>query len=126
MPKVIKELHYYISNDTYHDILFVQHCSIMHWKFLSDQGCIPTNHIVWSDGCYGQFKSSRSWCFLSRYPSLTTPESCPYGCQMIWNFFMIRHRKGEMDGFGTLLKREIKKEQIKPLGQKLQNAREVV
>jgi hypothetical protein len=45
---------------------------------------------------------------------------------MIWNFFVIRHGKDDMDGFGALQKKEIKKEQIKPLGQKLQNAREMV
>ncbi len=43
---------------------------------------------------------------------------------MIWNFFATGHGKGEVDGYGALLKREGK--EIKPLGQKLQNAREVV
>jgi hypothetical protein len=123
MLKVIKELHYYISHDTYHDIIFMHHCFIMHWKFLSDQGCTPIEHIVWNNDCFEQFKSSRLWYFLSDYPSLTTFESCSSGCQMIWNFFAIGHGKGEVDGYGALLKREGKK--IKPLGQKLQNAREV-
>jgi len=125
MPKVIKELHYYISDDTLHNIIFVHHYFIMHWKFLSDQGCTPTEHIMWSNGCFKQFKSSKTWYFLSQYPNLTTSESCSFRCQMIWNFFAIKHKKGEVGGFEALLKREIRKEQIKPLGQKLQNAKEV-
>ncbi len=110
MPKVIKNLHYYISYDTFHYTLFVQQCFIMHWKFLLDQGCTPIEHIVWNDGCFGQFKSSKTCYFWSHYPSLTTSESCPFGCQMIWNFFATRHEKGKVDGFGALLKRKIRKE----------------
>lgn len=109
MPKVIKKLHYYISYDTFDDIIFVQHCFIMHWKFLSYQGCIPIEHIM-NDGCSGQFKSKITWYFWSHYPSLTTFESCPFGCQMIWNFFVTRHEKNKVDGFGALLKRKIIKE----------------
>jgi hypothetical protein len=41
---------------------------------------------------------------------------------MIWNFFVIGHGKGEVDGYRALLKRELRKEQIKPHGKKLQNA----
>jgi hypothetical protein len=29
--KFIIEYHYYLSNDTEHDILFVQHCFELHW-----------------------------------------------------------------------------------------------
>jgi len=38
---------------------------------------------------------------------------------MIWNFFTTDHGKGEMDGAGTLFKHEVKKEQLKPRGQKI-------
>jgi hypothetical protein len=37
--KVVKELHYYVSNDTSHDTLQVQDYFMLHWKFLQDQGC---------------------------------------------------------------------------------------
>jgi hypothetical protein len=40
---------------------------------------------------------------------------------MIWNFFAIGHGKGEVDGARTLLKREVRKEQIKPQGKTLWN-----
>jgi hypothetical protein len=48
------------------------------------------------------------------------------GCEMVWNFFATGHGKGEVDGTGALLKREVKAEQIKPQRMKLQNAREIV
>lgn len=127
-PNVIRELHYYISNDTCHDTLLVQHCFMLHWQFLKDQGCSPTKHIVWNDGCFGQFKSSRAWYFVSCYSSLITSEFLPIGCHMIWSFFATGHGhgKGEVDGFGALMKIELRKDQIKPHGQKLQNVNECV
>jgi hypothetical protein len=33
---------------------------------------------------------------------------------MLWNYFAIGHGKGEVDGVSALLKRELRKEQIKP------------
>jgi hypothetical protein len=99
---------------------------MLHWKFLQDQGYSPTKHIVWNDGCSRLFKSNKAWYFLSCYLSLTAFESLPFGCYMIWNFFATRHGKGEVDGSRVLLKRELKKERIKPHGQKLQNASECV
>jgi hypothetical protein len=32
--KLLKEVHYYVSNDSSHDILFVQHAFLFHWNFL--------------------------------------------------------------------------------------------
>jgi hypothetical protein len=40
------------------------------------------------------------------------------GCQIMWNYFAIRHGKSKVDEVGALLKREVKKEQIKPNNQK--------
>jgi hypothetical protein len=37
-----------------------------------------------------------------------------------------RHGKGEVDGVGALLKKKLCKEQIKPQGFKIQNAKEIV
>ena len=45
---------------------------------------------------------------------------------MCWNYFGSGHGKGEVDGAGALLKREIRKEQMKVDGRKLQNATEIV
>jgi hypothetical protein len=112
--EVIKEVHYYVSNDTMHDTLFVQHAFMMHWDHLKDQGYSPKFHLVWSDGCSKQFKFARAWYFVSQYPSLTISNNLSFGCEMIWNFFATGHGKGEVDGVGALLKREVCKEQIKP------------
>jgi hypothetical protein len=48
---LIKEVHYFVLDDTSHDTLFVQHDFMLHWSHLQSQGCIPNNHIVWNDGC---------------------------------------------------------------------------
>jgi hypothetical protein len=45
---------------------------------------------------------------------------------MSWNYFGFGHGKGKVDGVGALLKREIRNEQLKPDGRKLQNAVEIV
>jgi hypothetical protein len=41
-------------------------------------------------------------------------EQLPLGCQIVWNYFAMGHGKGEVDGAGVLLKRELRKEQLKP------------
>jgi hypothetical protein len=57
---------------------------------------------------------------------LTTSTSLTSGCQMSWNYFGSGHGKGEVDGASALLKRQIRIEQIKPQGRKLQNATKIV
>jgi hypothetical protein len=113
---LIKEVHYFVSDDTSHDTFFVHHAFMLHWNHLQGQGCIPSNHIVWSDGCSGQFKYAEMWCFLSQYPNLINFTNHLGGCQLIWNFFVKGHGKGEVDKVGALLKCEVSKEQIKPNG----------
>ena len=48
--KVVKEQHFYISDDTEHDTLFVQHCLREHSKWLDEHGITFKEHIVFSDG----------------------------------------------------------------------------
>lgn len=48
------------------------------------------------------------------------------GMSMTWNYFASGHGKGEVDGCGALLKREIRKEQVKPNAIRIQNAHDVV
>ena len=45
---------------------------------------------------------------------------------MLWNYFASGHGKGEVDGAGALLKREVRKEQLKPHGRSIQNAEQMV
>jgi hypothetical protein len=125
-PLLKKEVHYYISDDRTHDSLFVQHCFLLNWQHVVEGGFTPRNHIVWSDEYSGQFKSARAWYFIARYPYLIADASFRDGCQMCWNYFASGHGKGEVDGAGALLKREICKEEMDCDGRKLQNAAEIV
>lgn len=124
--KVLKKVHYYVYDDNSHDNLFVQHAFGLHWDFLQARGCSPSLHMVQSDGCSSQVKSTKAWYFVSQYPNLTITPHLLGGCQMEWNFFAIGHGKREVDGVGALLKCEIRKEQIKHARQKIQNDVEVV
>lgn len=68
--KVLKYIHFYISDDKEHDTLFVQHCMQVHSVWLQEQGFIfLKRHWVWSDGCTAQFKASRPFFYVSRYSS---------------------------------------------------------
>ncbi len=49
--KIIKETNFYVLDDKEHNNLFMQHCLLMHWDWLSSQGIKPTHNWVWSDGC---------------------------------------------------------------------------
>lgn len=66
--KVLKNIHFYISDDKEHDTLFVQHCLQVHSVWLQEQGFnFLKRHWVWSDGCAAQFKARRPFFFVSRY-----------------------------------------------------------
>jgi hypothetical protein len=84
----IKESHFYVSDDKEHDTLFVQHCLLLHWNWLNEQGFKAKQHWVFSDGCSAQFKGSRAMYFVARYPGLTD------GCAMRWDYFGSGHGKG--------------------------------
>jgi hypothetical protein len=99
---------------------------MLNWDHVNSEGYVPQNHIFWSDGYSGQFKSARAWYFISWYPSLISTAGFRDSCQLSWNYFGSGQGKGEVDGAGVLLKREIQNEQLKPDGQKLQNAAEIV
>ena len=55
---VIKEYHFYISDDRTHDTHFVQHCFGVFYESLKAHGIVFNEHWIWSDGCAGKFKSS--------------------------------------------------------------------
>jgi hypothetical protein len=102
--KILKEIHYYICDEKDHDTLYVQHASKLQWQFMQEKGFFPEHHVVWSNGCVVQFKSARSWFFMSRYHNSTICTKLPIGCQKTWNYFTTGHGKGEVDGAGALLK----------------------
>jgi hypothetical protein len=65
--QMIRETHYYISDDKSHDTLFVQHCFMQYWRWMQSRGFLPSTHYVFSDGCVGQFKSAKAMYFVARY-----------------------------------------------------------
>jgi hypothetical protein len=52
-------------------------------------------HVVWNDGCAGQFKSARAWYFMGRYHNYIASEQLLGGCQMSYNYFATGHGKRE-------------------------------
>jgi hypothetical protein len=78
---ILSEYHFYISNDRNHDSEVVQDCLKIHWQHMVDQRHAPKWHFVWLDGYAMQFKSTKPWYFVSRYPSMTN------GCKMVWFFY---------------------------------------
>ncbi len=109
---------------TWHNIC--AKCFSIELGVLTRNGLFSKKNVVWSNGCSRQFKSAKCWYFLLQYHNMTICDKLPSGCQMVWNYFTSNHGKGEVDRVGTLLKREIHKEQIKPNACKLQCASNVV
>jgi hypothetical protein len=48
-PRIVKEQHYWISNDPKHDTLYVQHCFQQHGQWLYRKGVCPTEHWAFSN-----------------------------------------------------------------------------
>ncbi len=46
MSRLIKEVHYFISDDKEHDTLYVQHCFMLLWEHMKQLGYFPFQHIV--------------------------------------------------------------------------------
>ena len=70
---MIKEYHFYISDDRTHDTHFVQHCiEFFLYDSLKSRKVEFNEHWIWSDGCAGQFKSSRSFFLLFQIHKVIT------------------------------------------------------
>ena len=117
--EVIKEYHFYISDDCTHDTCFVQHFFGMLYKELSRRKVTFKEHWVWSDGCAGQFKSALSFLWLS----------CLHRNKDVchtWIFFETRHGKGEHDGVGACVKHALRRYQMNHSASHLANSNDVV
>ena len=55
---VIKEYHFYISDDRTRDTHYVQHCFDIIYGSLKTHEIVMNEHWIWSDGCVGKFKYS--------------------------------------------------------------------
>eukprot|EP00243_Klebsormidium_subtile_P009267 TRINITY_DN4598_c0_g1_i1.p1 TRINITY_DN4598_c0_g1~~TRINITY_DN4598_c0_g1_i1.p1 ORF type:complete len:433 (+),score=38.91 TRINITY_DN4598_c0_g1_i1:432-1730(+) len=115
---VVKEIHFYISDDKSHDTRFVQHCFKLHFDWMRGRGVTIERHANWSDGCAAQFKSAHAWYFVARFHALC-------GARMAWDFFASGHGKREHDGMGALVKSFLRREQLLEDGPRLTNAHEV-
>ena len=102
---VIKEYHFYVSDDREHDTLFVQHCFGLIYDSFKNNGVSFIEHWIWSDGCAGQFKSACSFYWLSCLHKET-------GIRHTWTFFETRDGRGEHDGAGACVKRALRRYQM--------------
>ena len=81
---ILKEYHFYISDDRCHDLAFVQHSFQLFYKHMEDNNIQMEQHWIWSDGCVGQFKNSRVFQWLC---ILHKRHKVPH----IWNYFETGH-----------------------------------
>jgi hypothetical protein len=75
---ILIEYHFYIFDDRKYDSKFVQRYFKLHWEHMVTNGYAPKWHWVWSDGCIAQFKSSKPWFFVNKYPNFIQGCRC-YG-----------------------------------------------
>ena len=102
---VIKEYHFYISDDRTHDTHYVQHCFDIIYGSLKKCGVVMNEHWIWSEGCVGKFKSSRSFFSLCLLHKKTNIKHC-------WNVFETDDGKGEHDGVAAGIKRAFQRYQM--------------
>jgi hypothetical protein len=50
---IVKESHFYISDDRTHDIHYVQHCFKLFYDHVIAMDIPFYRHLIWSDGCAG-------------------------------------------------------------------------
>ena len=102
---VIKEYHFYVSDDCENDTLFVQHFSQLIYDSFKKNGVSFTEHWIWSDGCVGQFKLACPLYWLSHLHKET-------GIRHTWRCYEMGHRKGEHDGVGACVKQALRRYQM--------------
>ena len=95
--EILKEYHFYISDDRFHDFHYVRHCFIMFYDHLNGRDIQMDQHWIWSDGCAGQLKNARIFQWLS---SMHKNYKVPH----MWNYFETGHGKGEHDGARACVK----------------------
>ena len=103
---ILKEYHFYISDDRWHDLDFVQHNFQLFYKHLKDNNIQMEQHWIWSYGCAGKFKKIcvLQWlCILQKRHKVL----------QIQNYFEPRHEKGEHDGAATCIKTALCRKEMK-------------
>jgi hypothetical protein len=54
---ILKEYHFYISDDRCHDLVYVQHYFQLFYNHLKEKNIHMDQHWIWLDDCAGQFKN---------------------------------------------------------------------
>ena len=57
--KVVREYHFYISDDCTHSLEFVQGCFKVFYDSLREKNIQYNRHLIWSNNCTTQFKNAR-------------------------------------------------------------------
>jgi hypothetical protein len=56
---ILKEYHFYISDDKFHDLAYIQHCFQLFYSHVKKNNIQMDQDWIWLDGCTSQFKNSR-------------------------------------------------------------------
>ena len=84
--RIVREYHFYLSDNRMHSPEFVQHCFDKFYINLRECEIHMREHLIWSDNCTGQFKNARMFYWLSRAHKET---NIPH----MWSFFEVGHGK---------------------------------
>ena len=116
---ILKESHFYISDDRTHCIHYVQHCFNLLYDHVIAMEIPFYRYLIWSDGCAGQFKNA---CVFQWLWFLHIQYKVPH----IWNYFEIDHGKVEHDGTSACIKNALRREEMKFTGAHLRDDASIV
>ena len=116
---ILKESHFYISDDWTHGIHYVQHCFKLFYDHVIAMDIAFYHHLIWSDGCPEQFKNARVFQWLCLL-------HIKYKVPHIWNYFETGHGKVENDGTGACIKNSLRREEMNFTGSLLQDTTSIV
>ena len=61
---ILKESHFYVSDDQTHDIHYVQHCFKLFYDHVIAMDIPFCCHLIWPYGCAGKFKNAHVFQWL--------------------------------------------------------------
>ena len=102
---ILKEYHFYISDDKCHDSNFVQHSFQLFYNYLKDNSIQMEQHWIWFDVCAGKLKNA---CVFQWLCMLHKRHKVPH----IWNYFETGHGKGEHDVACMCIKTALRRQEM--------------
>ena len=112
---IVKEHHFFISDDGIKDVAWVKHALDELVKDLRGRSVTVRGVRFWSDGCAAQFKSGSGFWDRAK-------QAKSWGCRVEHHFFCSGHGKGEHDGAGANVKHAASLHNIHNMGAPLQTA----